>query len=570
MGGVVCSCPPATCPRWSTHSRICSATRGCARPWRGAPGSGPSSSSTCGVTARVWPSISRAPDGSRRRNACWRWRTHEPPRDGHHILGARRRRKVDPDRLARRRARASPSSRHGPAHGRWRGGVRLLARGAELVATIGRPGEWTEAGEQRPGCRSPAVGRTAPRPGARGARRPPAGRHPLEQAAAATLVPARSPDLRRDPLLRRQGAGPRAPDRSLLLRHARRRGRRGPLVLGRAPRAAHARARRPRVPRREPRRVIRAQRGIHGGLPGASERRVPAHRSARPVGGGASERELVRDPPRPRARDQRAHARMTSPRAPLPSTERAHARLALRLLLDRRGDRPADVAVDWALLLALAQQNSVLIRVAERLPLAGLEPPDFFVAAAERERERTEAVFAVMRRLGERCEEAGLDYLFPTAWQHYPDVGRDLDLLLLSRSQDVDGAILAGTAASLRARDLRDRLAGTALYWLNEVALPLDIHHGRLGLVGEHGTYPAGLIHRRRRHLVAGEERFTPAPEDQLILQGMSRVAGRRSFSIADAAATAAIVRGQRLDWKYLVSVARHIGVLPGLSCYLS
>lgn len=261
---------------------------------------------------------------------------------------------------------------------------------------------------------------------------------------------------------------------------------------------------------------------------------------------------------------------MTPPPAPLPSTEQAHARLVLRLLLDRRGDRPADVAMDWALLLALAQQNSVLVRVAERLPLAGLEPPDFFVAAAERERERTEAVFAVMRRLGERCEEAGLDYLFPTAWQHYPDVGRDLDLLLLSRSQDVDGAILAGTAASLRARDLRDRLAGTALYWLHEVALPLDIHHGRLGLVGEHGTYPADLIHRRRRHVVAGEERFTPAPEDQLILQGMSRVAGRRSFSIADAAATAAIVRGQRLDWKYLVSVARHIGVLPGLSCYLS
>src|SRR5207244_6355411 len=41
-------------------------------------------------------------------------------------------------------------------------------------------------------------------------------------------------------------------------------------------------------------------------------------------------------------------------------------------------------------------------------------------------------------------------------------------------------------------------------------------------------------------------------------------------FSIADAAATAAIVRGQRVDWTYLASVARHIGVLPGLSCYLS
>jgi hypothetical protein len=258
------------------------------------------------------------------------------------------------------------------------------------------------------------------------------------------------------------------------------------------------------------------------------------------------------------------------PPPPLPSAEQAHARLALRLLLDRRGDRPTDVAVDWPLLLALAQQNTVLVRVAERLPLAGLEPPAFFVAAAQRERERTEAVFALMRRLGERCEEAGLEYLFPTAWQHFPDAGGELDLLLLSRSHDVDRFILKDTAAALRARDLRDRLAGTALYWLPEVALALDIHHGRLGLVGEQGLYPAGLINRRRRQVLAGEERCAPAPEDQLILQGMSRVAGRRSFRIADAAATASIVRGQRLDWSYLVSVARQTGVLPGLSCYLS
>ena len=254
---------------------------------------------------------------------------------------------------------------------------------------------------------------------------------------------------------------------------------------------------------------------------------------------------------------------------PLGLAEQQHATLALRLLLDRRGDRPAEIAVDWPLLLAIAQQNTVLVRLVERLPLAGLEPPAFFLAAAERELERTRTVFTLMRRLGERCEQAGLAYLFPTAWQHYPDVGGDLDLLLLSRVQDVDRLILADTPATLRARDLRDRLAGTALYWVPEVALALDIHHGRLGLVGEQETYPAELVLRRRRHMVAGEERFAPAPEDLLILQGMSRVAGRRSFSIADAAATAGVVRGQQLDWTYLVDMARRIGVLPGLSCYL-
>src|SRR5207245_846381 len=53
-------------------------------------------------------------------------------------------------------------------------------------------------------------------------------------------------------------------------------------------------------------------------------------------------------------------------------------------------------------------------------------------------------------------------------------------------------------------------------------------------------------------------------------LQGMSRVAGRRSFRLAHAAATIRIIRGPPLDWGFVVSVAQHMGVLPGLCCYLS
>src|SRR5207245_1985561 len=147
-------------------------------------------------------------------------------------------------------------------------------------------------------------------------------------------------------------------------------------------------------------------------------------------------------------------------------SEQLHAMLVLSLLLNRRGDAPADITLDWPLLLALAQQNTVLVLVADRIQLAGLEPPTFFVAAADRERERTRTVFGVMQRLGERCEEAGLAYLFPTAWQHFPDVGGDLDLLLLSQSPDVDAVILEGTAAPLlqhrRCGRDRERGAGAA------------------------------------------------------------------------------------------------------------
>jgi hypothetical protein len=250
------------------------------------------------------------------------------------------------------------------------------------------------------------------------------------------------------------------------------------------------------------------------------------------------------------------------------TAEQRHAALAMRLLLDQGGSPAPGTTIDWRLLLALAERNTVLVRLAARLDQAGLQPPAFFTTAVERERERAQKACTVMRLVGERCARAGVEHLFPTAWQHFPDVGGDLDLLVSSREPGVDAIILEGTGAVLRARDLRDRLAGTALYWLRESGLALDVHHGRLGLVGEHDSYPAGLVQRRRR-VQAGEEFFAPAPEDQVILQGMTRVAGRRSFRLADVIATVTIVRGQRLDWSYVVNVSRDLGLLPGLGCYL-
>jgi hypothetical protein len=249
--------------------------------------------------------------------------------------------------------------------------------------------------------------------------------------------------------------------------------------------------------------------------------------------------------------------------------EQRHATLILWLLLDQGGSPPPGMTVDWPLLLALARQNSVLVRVTERLERVGLPPPGGFAAAAERERERAHTARSVMRHVAERCARHGVDFLFPTGWQHFPDAGGDLDLVVLSRDPRIDALILDGLAASLRARDLRDRVAGTALYWLRDAGLALDVHHGRLGLVGEHATYPAALIRRRQRRIVAGEECFVPAPEDQLILQGMSRVAGRRSFSIADVVTTVTTVLTQPLDWSYLVGVARRLGLYSGLCCYL-
>src|SRR5207237_1001973 len=73
----------------------------------------------------------------------------------------------------------------------------------------------------------------------------------------------------------------------------------------------------------------------------------------------------------------------------------------------------------------------------------------------------------------------------------------------------------------------------------------------------------------RQRHVLGGTELCVPAPEDQLVLQGLEKVAGRRSFHLCDMLQTIAILRRPRLDWDRVLATAVAHGGWDGLSCYL-
>src|SRR5207244_11280170 len=109
----------------------------------------------------------------------------------------------------------------------------------------------------------------------------------------------------------------------------------------------------------------------------------------------------------------------------------------------------------------------------------------------------------------------------------YPDSGDDGDLLVLPRSTRVDRAIVGALPAPPVNRDLGARLAGATTYRVAASPASLDVQHGRLGIVGEYGAFPSLLIQHARRSQIGGMDVAIPWPEDQIVLQGMQRIAGR-------------------------------------------
>ena len=232
------------------------------------------------------------------------------------------------------------------------------------------------------------------------------------------------------------------------------------------------------------------------------------------------------------------------------------------------GSRLADD--EWRALFCLAQTNVITIRLYERLRALGVPVPhDPWAPAVGAEKARIRSTIELIGRLTEICEAAPLDIVFTKSFQHFPDMGHDVDLFVMDRSRHVDGLLRERLGAAPGAGSLVHRLAGKLAYVVPGYSSPVEVHHGRLGLLGEHATYPAMLVRRRQPLEVEGVRTWIPSREDQLIVQALQRIYAHLSLRLSDVLYTVSIIRLPGFDWDYVVATARRIGIVDGLSCYL-
>ncbi len=251
-------------------------------------------------------------------------------------------------------------------------------------------------------------------------------------------------------------------------------------------------------------------------------------------------------------------------------SEQIYASIILRLLLEGKLDPEEQGHIVWGDLLQIAAQNSVLIRVVDELETLGLEPRHFFSAAVKEMRARNQRKLAVINQISQRCTEAGVEFIFAKALQNYPDMTGDIDLYLASQSPNFDAVILAGLQAKPVKRTLRNRIDGTANYLVPGCESFLEIHHGRVGMLGEHKFYAAQVIDNARFVMSEKEGMLVPSPEDQIILQALQRLVQRSYLRLSDVVLTVSLLRRHALDWNYILRTVKELNIFYGLSCYLS
>lgn len=218
--------------------------------------------------------------------------------------------------------------------------------------------------------------------------------------------------------------------------------------------------------------------------------------------------------------------------------------------------------------IAACRDNVVLLRAWRSLKDLGVAR-DALDAAADAERARVDRTVVCVGGIAEALDGAGVAYVLPKAFQHAPDMGHDIDVLV---GGDAAGAADA-LARSLGARPTRgsrvSRFAGKRAYDILGVG-PMELHDGRVGQVGEHVVLARALLARRRRGWMGPVAAWVPSAEDQLLLQVVQRVASHRRIRASDALLTMELARSSELDRGYVTAAARVSGITGALRWYLA
>jgi hypothetical protein len=242
---------------------------------------------------------------------------------------------------------------------------------------------------------------------------------------------------------------------------------------------------------------------------------------------------------------------------------------ALRALLD-----PGKLKLehlDWAELRQAAERAGVIVRLADALSADNgrTELPPPFREAAARACLRTQQALEVVDRLEYQCRRLGIPHAFLKVAERYPDTGPDIDLLIANYSPAVDRLILGPLPAMARRPAVRSRIAGSRCYLVTH-GLIVDVHHGRVGQVGEQARFARLLLARARDTAIGPSHCTAPDPADHFLLLAVQRLYTRPALRLADLYGVIAALRTpDTWSWDYVFATALSMGVVPAVGAYL-
>jgi hypothetical protein len=226
-------------------------------------------------------------------------------------------------------------------------------------------------------------------------------------------------------------------------------------------------------------------------------------------------------------------------------------------------------------LLTLANLNHVVIRgMAEFLNLvrqAGDEVrAQWALDALAGEQARINTAVPFLHDICRAFDEHRYDVAVIKSFDHWPDLGSDLDLYTNAKPEDVIKLMTRRFDARVLARSWGDRLACKWNFEIPGLPESVEIHVGRLGQTGEQSAIASTLMRRTRLIQVAGHTFRMTSKSDRLLISTLQRMYRHFYFRLCDIVDSAELVERDGLDFEDLHKTAGNADIWEGVATYLA
>jgi hypothetical protein len=231
-------------------------------------------------------------------------------------------------------------------------------------------------------------------------------------------------------------------------------------------------------------------------------------------------------------------------------------------------------AEERASFLKLANANHVKVRAlkALRAPAAGLGFADLALWVKTSLAQEEASISAAVTKLAEICVElecSGCPVTVLKSLDHWPDLGRDLDLYTGASMPAIKQVLVGRFQARVLPRSLGDCLANKCSFKIAALDRTIEMHSGRLGQAGEHVALAARVEQRRKLRRIEAKQFYVPAAEEQVIAATLQRMYRHLFFRICDIVNTAQLVEEKAIDYAELKRAAQEARVWTGVSTFL-
>ena len=219
--------------------------------------------------------------------------------------------------------------------------------------------------------------------------------------------------------------------------------------------------------------------------------------------------------------------------------------------------------LQWDLIEKLIVKGLVFRRVVSLFRQNQFEIPEKIIKKDECEEQRIRDTLEVMKTLSLFCTEENIPHIYTKAFQHFPDMGHDIDLLVIDPENKLSQRIQSTFGLKEVDPTFTNRLSNKiGFFFPNNIAL--EIHNGRTGHIGEHVNYVKKLIERSKKFEYGGFTYPIPCETDMLVIQIMQRVYGHFGFRLTDIINGMQLLKSQTVNRNEIEVTVNQLGIALG------